>query len=134
MKIFKIIGVIAAVTLVLVSCKKEEPPTPQDMLEGKWIIQSQEILATVIPGDGSYLQFNACSATCSGVDYMASDTTSGTFTYTLNEAGTIISIVDNSADGGSWTAEWDVLELTETDLRITASTILGNLKVEMTKQ
>lgn len=71
------------------------------MLEGKWTITSQEILTQVIPGDGSYMQFNACSCSCSGVDYKASDITSGTFSDLLNEAGTVITIDDNSSDGGS---------------------------------
>ena len=103
------------------------------MIEGKWTITSQEILTQVIPGDGSYLQFNACSSSCSGVDYKVSDTTTGTFTYVLNDEGTVITIVDQSSDGGNWDATWDVLELTESDFRITATTILGNLKVEMSK-
>lgn len=126
-------GVFSLAILTIVGCKKEEPPTPAEMIEGKWTISSQEILAQVIPGDGSYLQFNACSSSCSGVDFKASDTTTGSFTYVLNDEGTVITISDNSSNGGSWNATWDVLELTENNFRITATTILGNLKVEMTK-
>lgn len=126
-------GVLCLAVLSSLGCKKEDPLTPAKMVEGKWSITSQEILTQVIPGDGSYLQFNACSSSCSGVDYKASDDTAGSFSYVLNEAGTLITIIDNSSDGGSWDATWDVLELTETSFRITATSILGNLKVEMTK-
>jgi hypothetical protein len=125
--------VVVSALLLLVGCKKEDPLTPQQMLEGKWIIQSQEMLGSVVQGDGSYLQFNACSSSCDGVDYKAGDQTTGVITYTLNSEATVLSITDNSADGGSWDADWDILELTETDLRITTSTAFGNVKVEMTK-
>ena len=85
--------------------------SPQQMLEGKWTIQSQEMLGSVVPGDE----------------------TTGTIAYSLNSEATVLSITDNSADGGSWDADWDILELTETDLRNTTSTAFGNVKVEMTK-
>ena len=124
---------IGLALLTTISCEKEEVLTPAQMLEGKWTITSQEILTTEVPGDGSYLEFSACPGTCSGVDYKASDTTSGSFTYILNEEGTLLTIDDQSTDGGSWNATWDVLELTENNFRITTTTILGNLKVEMSK-
>ena len=119
-------------TVLAAGCNKKDQLTPA-MLEGKWTITSQEILTTVIPGDGSYLTFDACSSTCSGVDYKAGDNTSGTFTYTLNEEATLLTIADTSADGGNWGATWDVLELSETDLRITATTPFGNVLVELSK-
>ena len=120
--------------VIAIGCKKEDPPpTAEEQLAGTWTIDSSEILATVVPGDGSYLQFNACAATCSGIDYNVSDTTKGTFVYTINDEATLLTITDNSSDGGSWTGEWDVLELTETDFRITTSTIFGSMKVEMSK-
>ena len=121
--------------LAFTSCKKEEPKSPQEIIEGKWIIQSQEILGEVTAGDGSYLTFDACGNTsCTGTDYKASDNTYGSITYVLNSDATILTINDPTSDGGSYDADWDILELTETDLRITTSTILGNLKIEMTKQ
>ena len=126
-------GVLCLVILAAIACEKEEALTPAQLIEGKWTITSQEILTTVIPGDGSYLQFSDCSSTCSGIDYKASDTTSGSFTYVLNADGTLITIDDQSSDGGSWSGEWDILELTESKFRFTATTILGNLKVEMSK-
>ena len=123
---------LLAASLLFVGCKKDVK-SPAEMLEGKWIITSQEVLATVVAGDGSYLTFNACSSSCNGTDYKASDMTSGTFEYVLNNDATQIVIVDNSPDGGSYNATWDILELTEDSFRITGSTILGNLKIKMTK-
>lgn len=117
----------------MLGCKKEEPLTSAQKVEGKWTITSQEILGSTYPGDGSYLQFNACSSTCSGVDFKAGDTTTGSFNYTINEEGTLLTIVDNSSDGGSWNATWDILELTENSLRMTTTTFLGNLLVKMSK-
>ena len=119
--------------VIAVGCEKEDPLTAEELVAGQWTIVSSEILATVIPGDGSYLRFDACAATCSGVDYKVSDTTSGVFTYTINEEATILAITDNSSDGGSWSGEWDILELTEKDFRITTTTIFGSMKVEMSK-
>lgn len=128
-------GLLSLILLTTIACEKEEEEafTPAQLIEGKWTITSQEILTTIVPGDGSYLQFNACSSACYGEDYRAIDTASGSFTYVLNDAGTIVTIDDQSSDGGSWNATWDILELTETKFRITATTILGNLKVEMSK-
>ena len=119
--------------VIAVGCEKEDPLTAEELVAGQWTIVSSEILATVIPGDGSYLRFDACAATCSGVDYKVGDTTSGVFTYTINEEATILAITDNSSDGGSWSGEWDILELTEKDFRITTTTIFGSMKVEMSK-
>jgi hypothetical protein len=123
-----------ALILISISCKKKDPePTAAELMEGKWVVSSSELLGTVVPGDGSYLRFDACASTCSGVDYKVSDTTSGTFTYSINDEATLLSITDNSSDGGSWSGEWDILELTETDLRMTTSTAFGSFKVELTK-
>jgi len=119
---------------ISLGCKKEESaPTAAELVAGQWTIDSSEILGTVVSGDGSYLRFDACGSACSGVDYKVSDTTSGTFNYTINEEATILAITDNSSDGGSWSGEWDILELTESDLRITTTTIFGSMKVEMSK-
>ena len=122
------------IVIIAIGCEKEDsPPTAEELIVGIWVIDSSEILATVVPGDGSYLQFDSCALTCDGIDYKVSDTTKGTFIYSINEAATLLSITDNSSDGGSWTGEWDVLELTETDFRITTSTIFGSMKIEMSK-
>ena len=130
MKFKQILLLIIAISIVLLSCKKEDEKTPQEMLEGKWTIHSSEILGSTVPGDGSYLQFNA---SFDGVDYKASDTTYGTFTYSMNETATIINITDTISDGGNWNFAWDVLDLTEAKLRMTTTTFLGNLTVEFNK-
>ncbi len=121
---------------VLSSCQSDDPDeptpqTPQEILEGKWIINSSEILGTTVPGDGSYLQFNACDPTCGGIDFNQSDTTMGTFTYDLNDAATVLVINDDTDDGGNYNYSWDILELSETELRMVASTILGSLQIEL---
>ena len=79
-------GIFFLAILSTVGCKKEELLTPAQMVEGKWTITSQEIFTQVTSGDGSYLQFNACSSSCSGVDFKASDSTTGSFSYDLNDA------------------------------------------------
>lgn len=119
--------------ILLTECKKEEELTPKEMFEGKWTITSQEILAVVVPGDGSYLTFNSCASTCSGIDYKASDASTGTFTYTIDDDATEIVIDDTTSAGGNYNFTWDILELTEEKFRMTTTTILGNMKIEMSK-
>lgn len=117
------------------SCEQEEPLTPEQMLTGKWIIQSSEILGTVVPGDGSFITFNACDgSTCTGTDFEATDNTSGTYTYSLASDASTITIDDSTSDGGNYNGTWDILELTETDFRIVGNTLFGSLKMEMTKE
>ena len=134
-KRFSLLSFLALVMVLLSSCETTEPPTPAENLTGKWIIQSSELLGAVIPGDGSYLRFNACTDTqCTGEDFEATDGTSGTFTYDLSDDATTITIVDTTNDGGNYDATWDILELTETDFRIEGNTLFGSFKVEMTKE
>lgn len=121
--------VLTAIAGFVISCKKEPVKTPAELIEGKWMVSNSNIGGSDFPGDGSYLNFAACSSTCTGVDFKASDTTSGVFTYSIDEEGILLTINDNSSDGGSWNATWDVLELDENNLKITASTFLGNLTV-----
>ena len=132
MKLYRV-AFVCLLSVVVFSCKKEEKKTPAQLLEGKWLVSNSNILGSDIPGDGSYLQFAACSSSCSGVDFKASDTTTGVFTYSIDEEGILLTINDNSSDGGSWNATWDVLELEESRLKITGSTFLGNLTVTFTK-
>lgn len=128
------LSLILVSSVFFVNCEKEEAPlTPQELVVGKWTITSSELLATVVPGDGSFLEFEACGTSCNGVDHKVSDTTTGTFSYSINEEGTILYITDGSSDGGSWNGEWDILELTEEDFRITGTTIFGSMKVEMSR-
>lgn len=132
-KIVKLALLVFSCMMLLTECKKEEELTPKEMLEGKWTITSQELLTVVAPGDGSYLTFNSCASTCNGTDYKASDASTGTFTYTIDDDATEIVIDDTTSAGGNYNYTWDILELTEEQFRITTTTILGNLKIEMSK-
>ena len=125
---------LAFVALFVSACETANPPTPAENITGRWTIQSSEILGTTIAGDGSYLEFNACGdSECTGIDFEATDGTSGTFTYVLADDATTVTITDTTADGGNYDATWDILELTETDFRIVGNTLFGSLKIEMTK-
>lgn len=127
--------VVLSALLLIVACEKESASdkTPDEMMVGKWIIQSMEILGQEVPGDGSYLEFKECSTTCSGVDYEAANGTSGSFTYVLNESATVLEIVDTTSNGGSYHGNWDILELSDSKFRIVGNTVFGSLKLEMTK-
>lgn len=130
----KYVLMFSLILLSIVACTKKEPePTSQELVEGKWTIVSSEVLANVVPGNGSYLHFDACSSSCSGVDFNGNDTTSGTFTYSINEEATLITITDTNSDGGTWDGTWDILELSESDFRITTTTAFGSMKLEMSK-
>lgn len=120
-------------SILFVGCVKKSK-TPAQMIEGKWRITSQELLASVTPGDGSYLEFNGCSTNCTGSDFKASDGTLGSFQYILDESGSQLIIIDNSTAGGSYNGTWDVLELNDDIFRMTTSTSFGNLKIEMNKE
>ncbi len=123
------------IPLLLTSCEKEEDKIPAEMLVGKWVISYSELLTQRFPGDGSYLQFNECLDPCSGIDYDASEGTTGSFTYILNEDGSILEITDLSNDGGNYNFSWDILKLSETHLVIIADTgLFGTLKIELLKQ
>ncbi len=121
-----------------VSCESdgEDEPllAPDERIQGKWVISSSEILGQTVPGDGSYLEFHSCETNCGGIDYIASDETSGEFSYTLNDNGTLITIVDDSPDGGAYNGEWDILEFSNSKIVITAETFLGPLRMEMNKE
>lgn len=123
-----------SLVLALTACKKEDSLTPGQMLEGRWIIDSQELLGNEVPGDGSYIEFFGSEGTGSGSDYKASDGSTGAFTYQLNEEATLLTINDSSNDGGNYDATWDILTLTDNSLRMTASTIFGSMLIELSKQ
>lgn len=128
-------SLLTALLLLTAGCNTEDDPTPADNISGKWIVQSSEILGATVPGDGSYLVFNACAGTnCTGEDFNASDGTSGTISYDLSDDATTIAISDSSSDGGNFDFTWDILELTETDFRMVTNTIFGSLKMEMVKE
>lgn len=131
MKYLKLSCVVA---VLFSSCKKDDDKkTPAELIVGKWVVYNTVLLAQDVPGDDSYLVFNSCGGTCSGTDFRASDTTSGSFTYVLNEEGSYLAITDTTFAGGSYNGTWDVLEIGDDRLRITITTILGDLKIEMNK-
>lgn len=115
-KIFLLL--MSIVCLALTSCEKEK--TPAQLLQKTWIASSQEIMGSVVPlTDGSSLTFNADNK---GSDYKGSNKTTGAFTYTLNDAGNSLAIVDTDNNGGNYNYTWTVETLTESDLTISTNT------------
>lgn len=127
----KLLLFLSVICLALTSCEKEK--TPAQLLQKTWLANSQEIMSTIVPlNDGSYLKFNAEST---GEDYNGSKKTKGTFTYTLNEEGTSLAIVDTDSNGGNYNYTWTVEELTESNLTIsTNSGIFGIIRIKLTAQ
>lgn len=126
MKKVLLLGAIISATM-FTSCEVEE--AGEKSLTGQWGLQSSVLLGQTIPGDDSYLQFEACGSTeCSGIDFKASDASESTFTYVMNADEKTIVINDASASqGGNWNGTWDVLRFSETELHLSQTTILGEL-------
>jgi len=123
---------VSAVSLFLFSCKKEETKTPTQLLQNKWIANSQELMgSTVTLNDGSYLQFNSGNT---GVDYKGSNKTTGAFSYTLDDAGKSLAIVDTDNNGGNYNYTWTVETLNETKLTISTNTMFGTMRINLTKE
>ena len=130
---FYFLGLVFSVSLL--SCEKQGEDIVEPSIEGKWKITSQEIFGSTVPGDGSYLKFDSCFDTiCNGTDFKASDSTTGDFTYVLSEDETILEINDQDSDGGNYNYTWDILELSNSNLRMIANTALGTLKIEMIRK
>ncbi len=125
---------ISIMTIIAISygCKKEE--SKAEMLVGKWVITSSTLLGTQFTADGSYLQFNECGDNCTGVDYNGTTQTTGSFTWTINEEGTTLTIDDNSANGGNFDATFNVTELTSTTLKMNYSTHFGSYSYNLSKE
>lgn len=122
------------VALGIVSCKKDESNSPENQIEGKWVIYNQEVLGSSVPGDGSYLTFSG-GLSGTGTDYKASDSTTGQFTYVMDEEATQIEIVDTMSDGGNYNYTFDILQLDAERFRFTANTgLFGDLLIEMNKE
>jgi len=136
MKLKRNLIMLTIVAAVAYSCNgSSSSMTPQEKLEGKWVVDNAELLGGTIQGDGSYLQFDACdgAGSCTGIDFMADDTTTGSFSYVLYEEDSLV-ITDTMSEGGAWTATWDILELSETKLRMIANSIFGTVKYEFNKE
>lgn len=122
------------VALGIVSCKKDESNSPENQIEGKWVIYNQEVLGSSVAGDGSYLTFSG-GLNGTGTDYKASDATTGQFTYAMDEEATQIEIVDTMSDGGNYNYTFDILQLDAERFRFTANTgLFGDLLIEMDKE
>jgi hypothetical protein len=130
----KYIFYLLVLSLGFVSCQKDESNLPESQIEGKWIIYNQEILGSSISGDGSYLTFSG-GLNGTGTDYKASDTTTGQFTYSMDEEATQIVIVDTMSEGGNYNYTFDILQLDAERFRFTGNTgAFGDLKIEMNKE
>jgi hypothetical protein len=129
-------GMIASMIL-LFSCEKSEEEvfaTPYAKINGTWKVESTKAFGRTFPGDGSSLTFNDCSnAPCSGTDYLASDKSSGNFTYTIASDQKSISIVDHSGEGGAFNGKWDILVFEKSSLRISSESIFGTMVIELKK-
>lgn len=122
------------VALGIVSCKKDESNSPENQIEGKWVIYNQEVLGSSVAGDGSYLTFSG-GLNGTGTDYKASDSTTGQFTYSVDEEATQIEIVDTMSEGGNYNYTFDILQLDGDRFRFTANTgLFGDLLIEMNKE
>lgn len=129
MKRFTNIFYLLLVSLfIFSSCSEEEPArsvTEYEQIEGTWRIESQRLLDNEFPGDGSTLTFNFCGieTACDGIDYQASEETSGTFSFSFNaDKSAIIFEDDDSEAGGNYNGEWAIEEFTSTSLTLSADT------------
>ena len=122
--------------ILFFSCEKEQDALKPayERLSGKWVILNTNILGTNLGEDGSYLQFNDCNAgNCPGIDYNHQDASTGSFTYNLEKDYNILVISDSAKTGGSYTGNWDILEFSNTNLRIRAETSLGEMTIDLRK-
>ncbi len=127
----------AFVTITSCTDETEEPTlTNYEKIEGTWLIESQSLFGSDFPGDGSSLQFNFCGidTPCDGVDYMASDQTTGSFSFEISEDGSTIIIQDDAEDGGNYNGEWTIDEFTSSSLVISIDTgLFGITTIRFTK-
>ncbi len=91
-----------------------------ERIVGKWTVDSQTLFEVEVDGDGSWISFDGCDGnSCSGTDYMASDQSSGTFSYSFNADKTKLILVDDDPDaGGNYSGEWTIDEFTNNTLII----------------
>ena len=136
MKLFaKTITILLLTSLFLSCTKTDDDVEPDKTLTGKWSITNTKFLGINIPGDGSYLSFSDCEGTtCSGVDYKASDQSSSTFTYVLNDEESINIIDNDSSKGGSYSGTWTIQEYTTTKLILKIATIFGDQVITFEKE
>lgn len=122
---------------LFLSCSDDDSETllpESERIVGTWTIKESTVLGFTIPGDGSTLTFIECGTTCTGVDFLASDSSTGTFTYVFTNDNTILSIDDNDAlSGGSYSGDWTIDKFTNSTLTLSGSSILGEVAFTFTK-
>jgi hypothetical protein len=136
MKLFEKTITLLLLVSLLFSCNvTEDDVEPDKTLTGKWTITNTKFLGLNIPGDGSYLSFSDCEgASCSGVDYKASDQSSSTFTYVLDNEESIKIIDNDSSKGGSYSGTWTIQEYTTSKLILKIGTIFGDQVITFEKE
>jgi hypothetical protein len=137
MKPMRLILTCALIGLVGVACKKTEAVPPEDMITGKWVVDEAEVLGATADGDGSYIVFDQCAGLgveSTGSDYSADDSISGPLSYVLSEDLSTLTITDTAGSGDNWDATWDILELSNSRLRMITNSIFGTIKYEFSKE
>ena len=123
---------------VFTSCKDDDDEILLDINErivGQWTVSETKALGLTIPGDGSYITFNACSgSTCTGTDFLAEDESTSSLTYEFKSGDTVLSIEDNDSEaGGAYTGDWTIATFTNSELLLTADTFLGEVSIKFNK-
>ncbi len=125
---------IVITTIIILSCNKKFDR--YDRIEGTWDIDYMNLLGTDIGGDGSSLSFTNCNnPPCEGSDYLASDKTTGNFTYLFIDDNKTLSIEDTSSNlGGNYNGDWEIITFKKSKLKIKIETgLLGAMTIEMSK-
>lgn len=107
--------------LIIAGCTKFDEPT--NKIQGKWLINSIEIPGMIVGGDGSYLIFMGGTQNCQGSDYSAVDKNYGSFNYDFSPDGTVLTIVDTSFVGGNYNYSYNIIEMTDDNLKMSAITL-----------
>ncbi len=132
------LSILSLCIILFTSCSDDDTEdvllTESDRIVGTWTLSQSVVLGITVPGDGSTLTFNECTATCAGIDFQASDDSSGTFTYELTSDNTILSIIDNdSSAGGAYSGDWAISSFTNNSITLSASTFIGDVSFTFTK-
>jgi len=127
---------ILSLSVILISSCNKIEEDPYKRVEGKWIIKSTSLGGINAGENGSYLQFNSCGGIdCEGIDYSGSDSTSGTFGYSITEGETtLFFFTDTTSVGGFYNGEYEATVFNNKTLNLEASSILGTVRIEMKKE
>ncbi len=129
MKRFNYFLILLGLTMIgFTSCSESDSEElivdVNERIVGKWMVDSQTLFEVNVPGDGSWLTFDGCATgDCTGTDYMASDESTGTFSYIFGTDNSTLIIEDNdSQQGGSYSGEWTIEQFTNNKLVISIDT------------